>query len=140
MMKSSFFSHSLKYSYPISQYGHYINSKREGSKITIVIPLFQETCFDVFAEEEAEPLQFNIHIETGIALFHILYLEMCYITLFFYFVQLILILFCPKSSFNFMFICRGLLFENFFIVVVFLYIVGMTFIHPKLLTYPYRHA
>lgn len=100
MKKSCILSISLCFSYSIQSYGHYIDSKREGSKITVVIPLFQETCFDVSVEEAAEPLQFNIHIETRTLPYCIVYLELCYTTLIFCFVQLILLLFYPKSSFN----------------------------------------
>lgn len=48
----------------VSVYGHYIDSKREGSTVTVVIPAYQQSCFEVTVEDTAAPLQFKMHTTT----------------------------------------------------------------------------
>ena len=52
----------------IGFYGHLVDSKREGSDLSVVITPYQKTCYTFVNEKEDEALFVDVHAETRISL------------------------------------------------------------------------
>ena len=87
---------SVIYSPNTKEFNHLIDTKIENNIVTVVIPSYQKTCFEFLVEADSEPLTIKIHSTTRILLLYSFILELCYSTLIFFTLQIILFLIYPQ--------------------------------------------
>ncbi|KAM7457435.1 hypothetical protein BLSTO_01806 [Blastocystis sp. subtype 1] len=99
----------------LHSFGHLIDSKREGSELTVVVTPFTSPCYTFVNEKEDEDLIIDVHVET----------RMCYYVLCFLLFNTIALGCCPKV----------LIFEIVFFLLSILYVEAFNYYHPLLLAY-----
>ena len=71
----------------IDIYGHLVDAKRDRENVNLVITPFRHSCYMVLNEDEASDLVVDMHVES----------KLCYITVFFFAMQILLSLFYPSA-------------------------------------------